>query len=436
MLKRLVLVALFTGSAQVTTLLALKYLAGSMDASRLSSLGEIDSLLNLIINLIGLGLLMSSVRNIAISEDWQQEIDKAQAARLTLSLCLIPAAIWSIYNQDYRIFLFAPIFALNADYALYGRSYPVLAAILAFVRVLLPYAAVLIAARLHYSHSVNVFLIASLLVYLGSGLCIAWFLKRPYWKAPSWKSLHLYWKSLGLGIASMSYYFIGLGLIPIAVYFYNDRAIAAAYVGCKVYMIFKGVLRIISQSFIKEMVSPGVQLQVDRLAGFAGFVFLAAVLFYPASFVRLFLSKALEFDKNMLIILGLAGLVAAALFSYVNKAILEKKDRSYAVITGIASTVSITACIVLSFFQPSAASVFAAILVGELLSVAGLIVLYRHQCMQDLAVRGKIWFKYVLLALIPLGVRFAMGDSYMAFIAGMGLMGAAFLLVFYKRLRL
>ena len=69
MLKRLVLVALFTGSAQVTTLIALKFLAGSMDASRLSALGDIDSLLNLIINVIGLGLLMSSVRDIALSED-------------------------------------------------------------------------------------------------------------------------------------------------------------------------------------------------------------------------------------------------------------------------------------------------------------------------------------------------------------------------------
>lgn len=434
MLKRLALVALFTGSAQLSTILALKHLAGSMDAGRLSSLGEIDSLVNLIINLIALGLLMSSVRDLAISQDWHVEMDKAQTARLTLSLCLIPAAAWSLHNQDYSIFLFAPVFALNADYALYGRSYPVLAAIIAFARVLLPYLAVLIAVGLHYAHAIPVFFASSVIVYLGSGLFITRFLGRPYWQRPSWKSLHLYWRSLDLGVASLSYYFIGLGLIPIAVYFYNDRVIGAAYVGCKVYMIFKGVIRIISQSFIREMINPGAQLQVDRLAGFAGFLFLAAVLFYPATFLNLFLSKALEFDKDMLIILALAGLVSAMLISYANRAILEKKDRPYAIITGIASIVSIALCIILSFFVPSAASIFVAIFVGELLSMLGLINLYRNW--KDLARRAEIWAKYALFAAIPLAIRSGWGDTYLTCFFGLGLMGAAFLLVFHKKLRL
>lgn len=434
MLKRLVLVALFTGSAQVTTLFALKYLGGSMDAGQLSALGEIDSLMNLVINLIALGLLMSSVRDIAISKDWGLEMDKAQAARLTLSLCLLPLAVWSWYNQDYRIFLFAPVFALNADYALYGRSYPVLAAIIAFSRVLLPYLAVLIAASQHSAHTVDIFLLSSVGIYLASGLFISRFLRRPYFQRPSVKSLHLYWQSLNLGVASLSYYFIGLGLIPIAVYFYSDRVIATAYVGCKVYMIFKGVLRIISQSFIKEMVSTGVQLQVDRLAGFAGFLFLAAVLFYPATFQKLFLNKALEFDRNMLITLAMAGLVAALLLSFGNRAILEKKDRFYSIITGSASIASIGFCIILSFFLPSAESIFIAIFVGELLSMLGLINLHRRW--EELALRASIWAKYVLLALIPLGIRIGWGDSYITLFCGLGLMGVAFLLVFHQKLRL
>jgi hypothetical protein len=434
MLKRLALVALFTGSAQLSILLALKQLGGSMDPRQLSSLGGIDSLLNLIINLIALGLLMSSVRDLAISPNWQLEMDKAQTARLTLSLFLLPAAAWSLYNHDYLIFLFAPVFALNADYALYGRSYPVLAAVFAFARVLIPYVAVLIAVKLHTAYAIPVFFLSSVLVYLGSGIFIARFLGRPYWQRPSWKSLHLYWKSLNLGVASLSFYFIGLGLITVAVYFYNDRVIAAAYVGCKIYMIFKGVLRIISQSFIREMINPDVQLQVDRLAGFAGFLFLAAVLFYPSTFLKLFLSKALEFDKNMLLILALAGLVSAVLVSLTSRAILEKKDRPYAIVTGIASVAAIALCIILSFFVPSPASIFTAILAGELLSVVGLINLYRNW--KDLARRMAIWGKYALLAAIPLGVRSVWGDSYLTFFSGMGFMGATFLLVFHQKLRL
>jgi O-antigen/teichoic acid export membrane protein len=182
------------------------------------------------------------------------------------------------------------------------------------------------------------------------------------------------------------------------------------------------------------MINPGAQLQVDRLAGFAGFLFLAAVLFYPATFLKLFLSKALEFDKNMLIILALAGLVSAVLVSYANRAILEKKDRSYAIVTGIASIVSIALCIILSFFVPSAASIFAAIFAGELLSVLGLIILYRNW--KDLARRAEIWAKYALFAAIPLAIRWGWGDTYLTCFSGLGLMGAAFLLVFHKKLRL
>jgi hypothetical protein len=145
-------------------------------------------------------------------------------------------------------------------------------------------------------------------------------------------------------------------------------------------------------------------------------------------------SKALEFDKYMLIILAMAGLVAAVLLSLTSRAILEKKDRPYAIVTGIASIAAITLCIILSFFVPSSVSIFAAIFAGELLSVLGLINLYRNW--KDLARRAAIWAKYALLAAIPLAFRSAWGDTYVTFFSGMGLMGATFLLVFHKKLRL
>jgi hypothetical protein len=434
MLKRLTLVAFFTGSAQLSTLLALKYLAGTLTAARLSALGEIDSLINLIVNLVALGLLLSSVRDIALSKEADKEIDKAQTARLTLSLCMIPLAVWGLYHKYYLIFLFAPVFALNADYALYGRSYPVLAAFVSLVRVIVPYLVLLITLPLAPDHITEAFFISSVAVYFGVGLFITRFLHRPYWPRPSLKSLKLYWKSLDLGIAGLSYYFIGLGLITIAANFYTDSVVAVAYVGCKMYMIFKGVLRIISQSFVREMINEDVQLQVDRLAGFAGFLFLAGTVFYPSSFLRLFLNKALDIDKHMLLILGLSGLIAAILLSYPNKAILQKRDRPYSIVMAMAASASIILCIVLSFFYPSPASVFISILAGELLGFLGLAKLFGSW--QNLAPRMIIWGKYLLMLAIPLVIRIYFGDVYRAFFAGMGTMMVVFLLVFHKKLRL
>jgi len=434
MLKRLALVALFTGSAQLTTLLALKYLAGSMGAGELKQLGEIDSLINLIINVIGLGLLMSSVRNIAISSDWGKEIDLAQEARLTLSLLLMPLAIWGIYNRNYLIFFFAPVFALQADYALYGRSYPVLAAIIAFIRVLVPYLGILLAFYLFPQWNIAAFTVFSILIYFAAGLFISRFFKRPYFPRPSFKSLHLYVKSLSLGMVSLSYYFIGLGLITFAVYFYHDTTIAIAYIGCKIYMIFKGVLRIINQSFIKEMTDHAVQLKVDQLAGMAGFLFLAGVFFFPNSFIRLLLNKTLDFDKSMLVILAAAGLISALFTSYTTQAILEKKDRPYALIAMIASLSAIGCSIVFSRFSQSPTGVFLGIFIGELVSVAGLLKIagYRHALQQRLIACGK----YILLLGFPLAAKAWTGDTYAGFITGLGLMSAVFLLTFYKKLRL
>jgi hypothetical protein len=434
MLKRLALVALFTGSAQLATLLALKYLAGSIDAGELKSLGEVDSLINLIINVIGLGLLMSSVRNIAISSDWGREIDISQSARLTLSILLMPLAIWGLYNHNYLIFLFAPVFALQADYALYGRSYPVLAAIISFIRVLVPYLGILIAFRFYPRWNVAAFSVFSVLIYFIAGVFIARFFKRPYLPRPSLKSLHLYVKSLSLGVVSLSYYFIGLGLITFAVYFYHDSTIAIAYIGCKIYMIFKGVLRMINQSFIKEMTDRAVQLKVDQLAGLAGFLFFAGVFFFPNSFIRLLLNKTLDFDKNMLVILAAAGLVSAVFTSYTTQAILEKKDRSYAVIAVIASLSAIGCCILFSFFSQSPTGIFLGIFIGELVSVAGLLKIagYPHALEQRLLASGK----YILLLAFPFLAKMGAGDTYIGFISGLGLMSAVFLATFYKKLRL
>jgi hypothetical protein len=434
MLKRLTLVAFFTGSAQLTTLLALKYLAGTMNAGQLKALGEIDSLVNLIISLIAMGLLMSSVRNIAISNDWAAEMAKAQTARLTMGLFLVPLAIWGVYNNNYIIFLFAPVFALQADYALYGRSYPVLASVISFVRVLTPFCGIYLAIQCGSRWGVAAFFAATILIYFVCGQFIARFFKQPYWYRPSLKSMHSYWQSLSLGIVSLSYYFIGLGLITIAVYFYNDATIAIAYIGCKVYMIFKGVLRMINQSFIKEMTDHPVKLKVDQLASFAGFLFFAGVFFFPDTFIRLLLNKALNFDRNMLLILAIAGLVSSLFTSYTSQAILEKKDRSYAVVAVIATFSAIGCCILFSFFSQTVAGIFWGILAGELISVAGLLRIAGY----DNAIRQRAvtFGKYVLLLSLPLGVKIAMGDSYAGFFTGLGLMSLIFLFTFHKRLRL
>jgi hypothetical protein len=136
----------------------------------------------------------------------------------------------------------------------------------------------------------------------------------------------------------------------------------------------------------------------------------------------------------MLIILALSGLLAAILLSYPNKAILEKRDRPYSIISATAALASIALCIILSYFSSSPRCIFISILAGEFLNLLGLVKLCGTR--QSLASRMVIWSRYLLMMTIPLLVRVYWGDSPTTFFAGMGMMAAVFLLLFRKKLRL
>jgi hypothetical protein len=182
------------------------------------------------------------------------------------------------------------------------------------------------------------------------------------------------------------------------------------------------------------MIETAVQFKVDQLAGFAGFLFLAAVCFYPSTFINLFLNKVLHFNKNTLLILATAGLISSLFTSYSNKAIFENKDKLYSIIALAASVAAISFCIIFSFFSQSVAGIFLSILTGELVSTLGLIKICGNR--KEFLLRMTTSFKYLLLLIIPLIARWYWADSYIAFFSGLGVMGLIFLLTFYKKFNL
>lgn len=434
MLKRIAIVAFFTGSGQLLSVFVLKFISQYAEVEQLKSIAEIDSLVFFIMNVIALGLQSAAMRNLAQVSNWRQDYHDTQSARTTLGLLLMAAALLSFINQYYLVFLIAPIFALNGDYALYGRGYPVAGSVVAFVRLAVPFSAVL-AAAFYYPESLGwVYVISLTVVYLITNAYISYFLKTAYFFRPSFKNLHLYIYSLPLGIVAVSLYFLGLGLILIAPYFFVPAVVAVAFLGLKLYVIFKGVLRIIHQAFIKEMMEYEVCFRVDQLCSLIGLTFASFTLCFPASFIRLFFGEKYIADKTYFMLLAVAGLIYSLFSSLTTRAMLEKKDRPYAVITAAAAILTIVLTIFFSYTRPGTTGIGLSLLIGETVFAAGMLWLMHRPVM--LKERLLFLAKNLPLVLIPLGTSYFFGDSLNAFIIAGVLFGAVMVLWYHNKFSL
>jgi hypothetical protein len=431
MLKRLIQVAFLTGAAHIFTLFSLKYISIHTTAINLKAVGEIDSLSNFIITIIALGLLMATVRDIAISENWKLEFESAQRARVTLSLFLVPFGFFSFYESNYFIFFFAPVFALNGDYALYGRSFPVTASALAFFRVLLPGMTLIFASFYYPNNIIPCFITSIIFSHILTGYLVVKMLKLPYFLLPHYKALTKYLQTFRLGLVSLSFYFLGLGLIWVAAFFYTDVVVAKAYLGIKLYVIFKGVLRIINQSFVKEISRDDVSLKVDQLAFIASNSFLVGAIIFPNSFTMLFLGTQFIRETESLILLVASGLICASFTSFTTKAMLEKKDRVYSKWATISIICSIILLILLSMAVQSINSIFSSLLIGELIFAIGLILIIDKY--EIVKTRVKSMMVFSLYLIIPVLIRLVLGDTFFSLFTGFAAYGSILLLTQYKK---
>ncbi|HYC29628.1 MAG TPA: hypothetical protein VEB42_12440, partial [Chitinophagaceae bacterium] len=107
MLKRIAIVAFFTGSGQLLSVFVLKFLSEHSSIAQLRAIAEIDSLVFFIMNVIALGLQSAAMRNLALMPEWKQEYYNTQSARITLGILLMAAAAFAVFNNYYLVFLVA-----------------------------------------------------------------------------------------------------------------------------------------------------------------------------------------------------------------------------------------------------------------------------------------------------------------------------------------
>ena len=110
MVNRLIKIAALTGAAHLFTIITLKLLSERVSAKEISLFGEVDAIFLFMFNMIGFGLQLSAVRNIASSENWKEEFHQTQVARNTLGILLMPAALLYFLKAPYQYFFLLSIY--------------------------------------------------------------------------------------------------------------------------------------------------------------------------------------------------------------------------------------------------------------------------------------------------------------------------------------
>lgn len=431
MLKKIFVIAFLTGAAQLFSIYVLKFLSTRVTADEFKFIGQVDSLIFLLMNLLALGLQSDAIRNIAINNDWKSSYSNTQQARITLGLILSFFSFFFILKNYYSLFLLAPIMAMSGDYALYARNHPVTGAAIAFFRVFFPYLLMLLFALYQPNDVGWIYGTGFAIIYIITNVFIAKYLNTNIWYIPDLRSLFLYIKSIKLGITMVGLYFIGQGLILITPYFYSPIITAVAFIGLKFYLVYKGLLRILHQSFVSKMINDSISLKVDQLSILAGIMFLGSVAIFPNSFISLFFGNQFLLEKEFFILLAAAGLVYALFLSRGTKSMLLKMDHNYMLVTLTAACITILLLIVFSFYKQTAVNVALSILIGEIIWTIGLYIIAGTR--RDAYERIKFLFQNMVVLLLPLFAYLIYKDHLITYLASFSIVAVVLLALHRKK---
>ena len=434
MLRTIFIIGLFTGFGQLYSIFVIKLLTNISSGEPSVAIAQLDSLFMFILNAIAFGLQSAAIRDLALSEDWKKEYAHIQSARISFSLLLLIAIIGAVFNQYYFIFLLAPVVAYSGEYALYARGLPVFGSIISCLRLTIPFTCVLITAYTAPSYAGIVYVVSIFATYLLTNFLISRYLHVGYFFRPAFSNLKLYVRSFPLGMVTISLYMIGLGLVLIAPYFYQNETITIAFAGLKFYVLYKGVLRIIHQAFVKDMMSESVCFKVDQLSILLSILFLSSVIFFPQSFIQLFFGTAAVPHRDYFLMLGIGAVIYSFFLSMSTSALLQKKDIPYSLVSVIAAGTMIVCAVVFSYYRSSPTPLGVAICIGELVWVFGLIWIATDR--ERVTKRILFLAESGLFLVVPLLIRFFFQDTQAYYLLAMVLLGLILLLLHFRKFRI
>ena len=434
MIKRIAILFAITGLGHVFSIMVLKFMAQHGQVGQVAGIGEVESLIQFMIGLIGFGMQSDAIRNISLYEDWKERLRQAQTARITLSILLMVLSFFYFSNTVYLYFLMAPLFGSSSDYALYARGFPVKGALVAFARVVTPLLMGIISVYYLPLHTLEVYVFSTIAIYLITNTFIAFFLKTQLLYAPSFNSLFLYAKTFPLGIVNLCFYFFGLGILLFAQFFFDEKEMVISFLALKFYVVYKGAIRVIHQAFVNQMKDHKVCLSIDQISIMFGLAVLGSFIIFPDTFISLFFGEQFKNNHFFFILLAWSALAFSIFNSATTRVILENRDVELMKVAIASVVISIASLLTIATFLKNIESITLSLFAGEVFFCCALAISFFS--------KKEVWdrIKFLLLCSfglgIPLVAKLAFSETLLTYFISFVLMGGLLLLFSYKKLTL
>ncbi len=434
MIKRVFWVALFTGLSHLISIITISYVLNNLGKEVAGYLGVIDSTIMLVASIISFGIQLAVNRNVATQSNWHSNYRLGQSSRLTLSFFVMLFGIVAyLVKGDITllIYCYAPLVALNGDYALYGNGKPIIAASLSFLRVALPNIGILVTGYFFGLDVVPVYILLLASGILLAGIISAYFNGVNYFFTPRKNFAKFYFKYLKVGFYQVAGVLLVPGVLVIANWFYEIAIIGLVNGLLKLLIVYKGGLRIIVQTFFKEIKLSDTANKIDKASLLAwGLVSIPAIMFYDTTLQLVYKDTYTEYPL-LLPLFGVIMLLSSFRNAAEAKALLNRQDNlNLYVFTGALAAEVITIA-VFSFTPQAIWGIPIGFLVGEVILVLGLgFGLHIHSFFKT---RVVFLLKLSPVLILAAAIRYFLGPGIYV-LAGTLVFYLLWVLVFYRKL--
>ena len=374
MIKKILFVAFFTGFSQIISLVSVGFLK-TLDQSLVYDIGNFESLIAIFTAIISLGLQVVTVRDIALTNRWQQILINSQRDRLTFSFLVLVGFLtvdFFFKKLELETLLFyavIPLIALNSDYSFYGKGEPKRGAFLSFLRVGILSVFIICSVVFKNPHIKITYIIITLLIYFLVGWLSSYYNGQTYFVKPKIDFYKSYIKSLSVGLASFALVFFGLGIISFASYFYTEEATADAYLLLKIYVFYIGIKRLLVQILFKELKDDALSKTVDQLGIIIAFALIIILFYYPEFSIKFFTKNYQKSVENLVYLLPAIFFTSISYTSSL-QLLLQKKDKIYSFGFILGAVLVLVLVFFLSYVDNgNEANIYLALSIGECLVI-------------------------------------------------------------------
>lgn len=369
MIKKIFSVFLVTLLAQILSIFSISYIYNrNPDESFLNTIAILDSTFSIVTSVLAFGMLQITTRNIVTNKEWEKEVSETQNIRMSFAFYI------SILSLILYIFLEKPLFlyfttsifiANNVNYALYGLGKSLQASVSSSLRLIINALGLLLMGYFCVYNSLFYFILFSITILITS-IYSNFLLKAKF----QFKLINDFYKSylitFKIGITDLAIVFLlDTGILFFADFFYEEHAITNAYIVLKIYLLIKGVQRLVFQTFYNELVNIKKVILLNKIIFIIGVVYFVATVLYTNEVASFIFGKISESALLNFKISGFSVIISSILLASIPRTLVIKNDKIYFNSFVLSLFFLLSSMIILSFTRYKDNGIFIALLIGE-----------------------------------------------------------------------